>query len=189
MLLAASAVTTVIGYLFFPYDQGHGWGDRYFHAAWLALPLLATAAVFRPAGFAVAPQAPRAESTRVFEDPASRSFVMTSVLLMLVLGVGWRGWEIEHFMADDLKQLPRYHGTERRVIIIDDADSFYGGDLVQNDPWLRGNEIRMYTQGAAANAQMMSENFPTMHKVFADQHGWVWSEKPLPGSANDAKRP
>jgi hypothetical protein len=189
MLLAASAVTTVIGYLFFPYDQGHGWGNRYFHAAWLALPLLATAAMFRPAGISTSPAASAAESTRAFEEPASRSFVMASALLMLVLGVGSRGWEIEHFMADDLKQLPAYRGTERRVVIIDDAVSFYGGDLVQNDPWLRGNEIRMYTQGAAANAQMMSENFPTMHKVFADRHGWVWSEKPLPGNANDAKRP
>jgi hypothetical protein len=189
LVLGASVLTTVIGYLFFPWDQGHGWGNRYFHAAWLALPLLATAALFRPAGIPVAPTPSAEPSPIMFEDAASRSYVMASVLLMLVLGVGWRGWEIEHFMADDLKQLPEYAGTERRVVIIDDIVSFYGGDLVQNDPWLRGNEIRMYTQGAAANAAMMAEIFPTMHKVFADKHGWVWSEKQLPGNANDAKRP
>jgi hypothetical protein len=63
---------------------------------------------------------------------------------------------------------------------------FYGGDLVQNDPWLRGNEIRMMSQGAAADRQMMARNYPQMHVVFADRHGWVWSAK---GSDHDASKP
>ena len=33
-LLAASAVLTFVGYLFVTFDQGHGWGYRYFHSAW-----------------------------------------------------------------------------------------------------------------------------------------------------------
>ena len=38
----------VIGFcfLFVWADQGHGWGFRYFHSAWLALPLLATAFLY-----------------------------------------------------------------------------------------------------------------------------------------------
>src|SRR5439155_183350 len=38
-LFAASALLTLAGYFFVPYDQGHGWGYRYFHASWGALPL------------------------------------------------------------------------------------------------------------------------------------------------------
>ena len=48
-LLTASALLTLFGYFLVPVDQGHGWGYRYFHSAWMALPLLATAALFRPA--------------------------------------------------------------------------------------------------------------------------------------------
>jgi hypothetical protein len=182
LLLAGSALATLIGYLFFPWDQGHGWGNRYFHAAWLALPLLATAAMFHPAA---APAASPKLATRMFADPDTQLYVTACIGLMLILGVGWRAWQIQDFMADDLKQLPQYRGSERRVVIIDDRLSFYGGGLVQNDPWLRGNEIRMYSEGAVANARMMADNFPTMHKVFADHHGWVWSDK----SPNEAKHP
>lgn len=180
LLLAGSALTTLIGYLFLPSDQGHGWGDRGFHAAWVALPLLATAAMYRPA--LPAPATPHVtinSAMRMFEDAPTQLYVTACIGLMLVLGVGSRALQIEHFMAVDLNQVPHYHGTERRVVVIDDTLSFYGSDLVQNDPWLRGNEIRMYSQGAAANARMMAANFPAMHIVFADHHGWVWSATPL----------
>ena len=45
-LFTASALLTVLGYFLVPVDQGHGWGYRYFHSVWMALPLLATAAMF-----------------------------------------------------------------------------------------------------------------------------------------------
>src|SRR5438067_426521 len=48
-LFAASALLTLAGYFFVPYDQGHGWGYRYFHASWGALPLLAACALEHPA--------------------------------------------------------------------------------------------------------------------------------------------
>jgi hypothetical protein len=180
LLLAGSALATLIGYLFFPWDQGHGWGDRYFHAAWVALPLLATAAMYRPADPAPAmPQAVPNPVMRMFEDPATQLYVTACIGLMLVVGVGSRALQIQRVMAIDLNQVPHYHGTERRVVVIDDTLSFYGVDLVQNDPWLRGSEIRMYSQGAAANARMMAANLPSMHIVFADHHGWVWSAMPL----------
>jgi hypothetical protein len=175
-LLAASALTTLIGYLFFPQDQGHGWGYRYFHSAWMALPLLATAAMYRPAGFADQPVAPTGARAGIFTDQATKSYVAACVLLTLVIGVGWRAWQMQGFMTSDLSQLPHYPGTERRVVILDGRFTFYGADLVQNDPWLRGNEIRMFSQGTAEDKNMMNRNFPNMRKVYADQFGTVWSE-------------
>jgi hypothetical protein len=177
-LFAASALTTLIAYLFFPEDQGHGWGYRYFHSTWIALPLLATAAMYRPAPRSDPPGDSAAARPGIFEDQATKTYVATCILLTLLIGVGFRAWQMQGFMADDLKQLPHYQGTEHRVVIVDSTISFYGADLVQNDPWLRGSEIRMFSHGAAADAQMMQQNFPLLHLVYADRHGTVWSAAP-----------
>jgi hypothetical protein len=171
-LFVASALTTLVGYMFFPADQGHGWGFRYFHSVWMALPLLATAAVFRP----VQPADDAADrSAGVFEDMDTRKFVATCALLTLVFGVGWRAWEMDGFVSRLIHQEPPYTGTERRIVIIDPRQSFYGQDLIQNDPWLRGNVIRMFTHGPKLDAKMMAQYFPQMHKVYEHPSGSVWS--------------
>jgi hypothetical protein len=171
-LLTASAVLTVFGYFFVPVDQGHGWGYRYFHSAWMALPLLATAALFRPAQTSREASSP----TRLFEDSGSRDFVAACIFLTLIFGIGFRAWQLQDFVARDLSQVPQYRGTERRVVILDGRSSFYGADLVQNDPWLRGNEIRMYSHGATADRRMMAHYYPELHSVYADRYGTVWSQ-------------
>jgi hypothetical protein len=176
MLLAASALTTLIGYFFFPSDQGHGWGYRYFHSAWMALPLLATAALFRPVNNRETPTEAANGPPRIFEDADTRSYLVACILLTLTVGVGFRAWQMQNFMASDLSQLPHYRGTERRVVIVDYVTSFYGADLVQNDPWLRGNVIRMITHGPAEDRKMMAQNYPTWHKVYGDRFGTVWSQ-------------
>lgn len=166
-LLAASALLTLIGYVFVPVDQGHGWGYRYFHSAWLALPLLAAAAL--------APRASQEESSSDFASDDTRGFVVACAVLTLVIGVGFRAHQINGFITEDLAQLPKYDGTERRVVFVDASLSFYGADLVQNDPWLRGNVIRMLSHGAKADADLIRERFPGYHRVYADIHGTVWS--------------
>jgi hypothetical protein len=180
-LFAASALMTLIGYLFFPLDQGHGWGYRYFHPAWMALPLLATAAIFRPVQTA---DATTDRPAGLFENADTRQFVATCALLTLVFGVGWRAWQMQDFMRFDVTQIPGYSGTERRVLLIDPKFSFYGQDLVQNDPWLRGSAIRMFTHGAAADAAMMQVQFPDMHLVYADKYGTVWSATGVPRTSD-----
>jgi len=176
-LFTASALLTLFGYFLVPVDQGHGWGYRYFHSAWMALPLLATAALFRPARIPTeaSPQA------QLFEDDDTKSFVATCILLTLIFGVGFRAWQLQDFIVRDVSQVPQYTGTERRVVILDGSHSFYGADLVQNDPWLRVNEIRMYSHGAAADEHMMAQYYPELHRVYADRHGTVWSRAlPMP---------
>jgi hypothetical protein len=175
-LFTASALLTLLGYFLVPVDQGHGWGYRYFHSAWMALPLLATAALFHP----VRVRSDDDPQSRLFEDGETKSFVATCMLLTLVFGVGFRAWQLEDFMARDMSQVPQYTGTERRVVILDGRHSFYGGDLVQNDPWLRLNEIRMYSHGAAADERMMAQYYPELHRVYADRYGTVWSRAPGP---------
>jgi hypothetical protein len=173
-LLAISALLTLFGYFLVPVDQGHGWGYRYFHSAWVTLPLLATAALFRPARTTWKADS----STRLFEDGETKDFMAACILLTLVFGVGFRACQIQDFIARDVSQVPRYKGTERRVVILDGRFSFYGADLVQNDPWLRENEIRMYSHGAAADGQLMARYYPELHRVYADRYGTVWSQAP-----------
>jgi hypothetical protein len=179
-LLAASAIVTVIGYFFVPVDQGHGWGYRYFHSAWMALPLLAAAAMYQPAWGGGGSRDSAARTARWFEDADTKAYVTTCILLTLTFGIGLRAWQIEDFVARDLQQVPAYQGTERRVVIVDPTLSFYGADLVQNDPWLRGNVIRMITHGAAADAAMMARYYPTLHRVYSDYRGSVWSARATP---------
>jgi hypothetical protein len=175
---AASALLTLAGYYLVPVDQGHGWGYRYFHSAWVALPLLAAAALTRTPG--------NESRVGLFEDIDTRTFVVGCAVLTLMLGVGLRAVQIRGFMTFDQGQVPAYAGTERQVVIIDPEFTFYGQDLVQNDPWLRGNTIRMITHGAASDATMMQAQFPDMHRVYADKHGSVWSATgvPLAGDAH-----
>jgi len=170
-LFTASALLTLFGYFLVPVDQGHGWGYRYFHSAWMTLPLLATAALFRPARTPTE----AGPSARLFEDSETKGFVASCILLTLIFGIGFRAWQLQDFVARDVTQVPQYTGTERRVVILDSRSSFYGADLVQNDPWLRGNEIRMYSHGAAADQQMMAQYYPELHRVYADRYGTVWS--------------
>jgi hypothetical protein len=171
LLLTTSALLTLFGFFLVPVDQGHGWGYRYFHSAWVALPLLATAALFRPALSAEKDGSP----IRLFEDAQTKGFVAASILLTLVFGIGFRAYQMQQFIVRDISQVPQYRGTEKRIVILDTRFSFYGADLVQNDPWLRGNEIRMYSHGAAADEQMMARYYPELHKVYADRYGTVWS--------------
>jgi hypothetical protein len=77
----------------------------------------------------------------------------------------------------ELSQLPHYSGTEKRILFVNGVHSFYGADLVQNDPWLRGGVIRMYSHGAMSDQKMMSEYCPNLRQVFADRYGTVWSER------------
>ena len=44
-LLGISLVSTFAGFLFVGFDQGYGWGARYLHSAWGALPVLAAIAL------------------------------------------------------------------------------------------------------------------------------------------------
>jgi hypothetical protein len=172
LLLALSALLTLVVYVFVPFDQGHGWGYRYFHSAWIALPILATAAVSRTPSDAHGAGAGKAG---IFEDGAARSFIVACALLSLTVGIGFRAVQIREFIVEHQSQMPAYPGTERRVIILDTRATFYGRDLVQNDPWLRDAATIMITHGPDADAAMMRANYPQLHRVYADRFGSVWS--------------
>ncbi|MEO8018509.1 MAG: hypothetical protein ABI769_11890 [Pseudomonadota bacterium] len=161
--LAACGLLTFVGYLFFWPDQGHGWGFRYFHSAWLVLPLLGTAFLFVPAG----------ESSPAGSADL-RAYVVACALLSLFAGVGLRASQIGEFMANHLGQLPRYGGTEPRIVVLTGI-GFYPLDLVQNDPFLRDDVVRMIDYGTGACTAAINRHFPSYSAVYRDRFGSVWS--------------
>jgi len=74
-------------------------------------------------------------------------------------------------------ELPPYAGIEPRVVFIAGV-GFYPYDLVQNDPFLRKDEVRMVDQGAEKNRAAMTRHFPGYRSVYRDGRGEVWSAAP-----------
>ena len=172
-LLVASALTTLVGYVLVPVDQGHGWGYRYFHSAWMVLPLLAAGALAPiQAGKQPSPGRLQTFLDRLPEERGARIYLVVCALLTLTLGCGLRAVQIRDFMASQIRSIPAYTGTEHRVVIMDPA---VGLDPRRDDPLLRGNVLYLLSHGQAADAAMMREHFPDLHRVFTDSQGSVWS--------------
>ena len=171
-------LTTLIGYFFFPPDQGHGWGYRYFHSAWMALPLLATAAIFRPAGMRPLARGPAAGAAGCSKTRERKSYVTACVLLTLVFGVGLRAWQMQDFMAYDLNQLPHYPGTERHVVIMDPNLTFYGGGSgAERSVAARQRDSHDAATAGRGSADDGRRIIPPCTRCIADHHAWVWSAR------------
>jgi hypothetical protein len=158
--LILSALLTYFGYFLIRFSQGHGWGARYFHSAWLVLPLLAAAALKRE------PQDARA-------DPLP-GYVAACAALSLVVLTSFRALQVEQFISRHLAQLPSAPAADARVLIVNPAGGYYAWDLPQNDPFLRNQPIRLTSAGAAPDAAMMAARFPAYRLLGSDRRGTVW---------------
>jgi len=161
-VLAGCALLTLSVYFFVPFDQGHGWGFRYFHATWLVLPLLAVAAV--------AAEQARNEisSTRL------HGYLAACAVLSLVFMTSLRAIQVEDFISRHLAQVPVAPRGETRVTIIEPLGGYYLADLAQNDPFLRERSLVLVTRGPSRDADMMSKRFPQYALLHKDRRGSVW---------------
>jgi len=126
-LMGASALLTFFAYFMIRFDQGHGWGYRYFHSAWGVLPILAAVGAVK---FVAAP----GEEVRWGRTLAALAVVS------LVAANGLRLFQMNSFMLDHLAQSPPRASAGFELVMHNDR-GYYGHDLIQNDPWLRGNSI------------------------------------------------
>lgn len=161
-LLALSCLTTLVGFLFVVFSQGHGWGFRYFHSAWLCLPLLAAAVV-------------RQSATERPDSPHTTfSYVAGVAVLSLVLLLPLQVWQVHGFVARHLDQMPRGGEGTPRLVLIRTSMGYYAADLVQNDPFLREPVMRMLSHGRAADQAMIQRNFPELSRLSSSYRGDVW---------------
>jgi hypothetical protein len=163
-LLAAALALTFLAYFFVPFDQGHGWGNRYIHSAWFALPVLA----------AIALSEPRAEEWAQWRNMAS-----WAIVLSLLFANALRLVQVDAFMSRHLNQVPplaRPADPQRpEVLFVNPAAGFYAQDMVHNDPFLRGPRITLVHFGRAQSAELMARRFPGYTKSADGKWGELWT--------------
>jgi hypothetical protein len=153
-LLGSSALWTFFAYFLILFDQGHGWGYRYFHSAWGVLPVLAALGTIKLAAV---------YGQRVFKQVAMLA------LMSLVAANALRFVQMGEFMQAHLAQFPPRVEVERRIVLHNGL-GYYSYDLIQNDPWLRGDQIIMFAR-TAEDAEKISKHFPAARQVAANRYG------------------
>jgi hypothetical protein len=161
LAMIGSALLTYFAYFLVRFDQGHGWGYRYFHAAWLALPLLAAGATENKEGV-----------------PPLRGYLAGCAVLSVAILTTLSALQIEHFIARHLSQLPGADKGSARVVIIDKTIGYYSWDLAQNDPFLRNPVLRLISRNPQLDREMMAKYFSQYGQLESDRRGSVWGISP-----------
>jgi hypothetical protein len=174
-LLASSAILTFAAYLFVRFDQGHGWGYRYFHSAWGVVPILAGCAM------ADRPQV----NARLISFAGATAIL--SVLFLIPLQAG----QIERFISQHLAQLAPASRPGNNVYFIHPLGGFYVADMIQFDPLLRNKDLLLVSHGALLDMQLMQRNWPGAVKVSGGRTADQWylgsedRRQAIPGSKDE----
>jgi hypothetical protein len=170
-LLMQSAVVTFVGYLFVRFDQGHGWGYRYFHSAWGAIPILAGCAM----------------SNRSDAERRLVSFAGAAAILNLVVVVPFQLHEIDDVISQHLAQLLPPKRPGNNVYFIHPRGGFYVADMIQFDPLLRNRDLLLVSHGAEQDSQLIRRNWPNAIQISSGRAADQWylgpqdQRVPLPG--------
>jgi hypothetical protein len=163
-LLGLSVASTLLGYLLIVYTQGHGWGARYLHPAWGALPVLAALALAR-----VQP------GSRCEQTPG---YVASLALLTLVFATALRAYQIRDYIDGHLAKRPPVQDGVRQVVFVRDDGKGFNLDLVHNDPFLRGPVLTLLSYGTQSDERLIRKRFPDARLAHRDARGDVWVLEP-----------
>jgi hypothetical protein len=152
-LLTLSAVLTFVAYLFVRFDQGHGWGYRYFHSAWGVIPILA--------GCALTDRSEYRSDARW----GLVSFAGAAAILNLVVVMPFQMHQIGEIISLHLAQLPIPKRPGNNVYFIHPRGGFYVADMVQIDPLLRDPDLLLVSRGAELDAQLIRRNWPNAVRI------------------------
>jgi len=174
-LLAWSASLTFVVYVFVRFDQGHGWGYRYFHSAWGVIPILAGCAMT---------DRPQANSRLV-------SFAGAAAILGFLLIVPFQLGQIDRVISDHLAQLGPPKRPGNNVYFIHPLSGCYVADMIQFDPWLRNPDLLLVSHGRELDTQLVQRNWPNAVKVLSGPAADQWYLGPrdqrtqIPGSQGE----
>jgi len=158
-LIALSALTVFAGYLFVPFDQGHGWGFRYFHVAWGALPLLGAGAL----------------TSEGADRAALRGLMLFAAVGSLVAGNLLRCHQVRTFIDAHLAQIPAAPSERGQEIVMVHVNAgHYTIDLVQNDPFLEGSRWMLMSHGPADDQSFIQQSFPRARLAASSATATVW---------------
>jgi hypothetical protein len=162
-LLAQSAVLTFAGYLFVRFDQGHGWGFRYFHSAWGAVPILAGMAM--TAG-------PKQSSPQ--RGSRLEAFVGAATILSLSFIVPFQLSQIRQVISQHLAQLESPQRPGNNIYFIHPQGGFYVADMVQFDPRLRNQDLLLVSHGVILDTELIRLNWPAAVKLAGTPAADLW---------------
>jgi hypothetical protein len=160
LLLAASAGLTYVVYWFVPFDQGHGWGYRYFHSAWGVLPLF---------GAAFIAARPRDTPT----GRAWRQWVGGIALLSTIFSTGLRLGQVDAIIGRHLAQKISSPDGGKWVVFVQFQRGLYTWDMIQNMPG-DDHQITLMSFGAAADERLMARALRGYRRVLVDARGSLW---------------
>jgi hypothetical protein len=162
-LLSLSAALTFCGYLFVTFDQGHGWGYRYFHSAWGVIPILAATAMART----TAPE-------RLVAYAGALS------ILSLLLVVPLQMWQIHQVITWQLAHLGNPVRPGNNIYFVNPNRGFYMSDTIQIDPQLRDQDLVLATRGKELDEALILRNWPQAVNLISDEAGVaLWNLGPL----------
>jgi hypothetical protein len=164
LLLGASALLTYAAYWFVPFDQGHGWGYRYLHSAWAALPLLAAA-------FIVAPRPDRDDAAGWREQAGG--LAVASLVLATALAFA----QVRSVIGQHLAQRIPIPATGRWVEFVAYDWRMYTWDMIQNMPG-DSRQLILMSFGAPSDTRLVTARFPGARLVHEDLRGSLWSLPP-----------
>jgi hypothetical protein len=174
-LLVSSAILTFAAYLFVSFDQGHGWGYRYFHSAWGVVPILAGCAM-----------ADRSET-----DGRRVSFAGASAILSLLLLIPFQMSQIDQFITQHLTQLAPPRRPGNNIYFTHPLGGYYLADMIRFDPLLRNKDLFLVSHGTVLDMQMIQRNWPDAVKVSGNRSAEQWylgtedRRQAIPGAADE----
>lgn len=167
-LMGASALLTFFAYFTIRFDQGHGWGYRYFHSAWGVLPILAAVGAVK---LVVASN----EGARWGRTLAALT------LVSLVAANGLRFFQMGNFMSDHIAQSPPRVSAGFELVMHNDR-GYYAHDLIQNDPWLRGNSVVVLANNKEDQLKLLSrfrDRFEAPPTLLTNRFGITYADRPV----------
>jgi hypothetical protein len=161
LLLGASAALTYFSFWVIPLDQGHGWGYRYFHTAWAALPIYGAAFI--------------ASQPATTEDGiAWRLWAGGFALASLFLSTALQLWQVHATIDEHLGQRIPVPDNGRWIVFVAPERGLYTWDMIQNFPG-EGRELMLMSEGSASDAAFVAGRFPQAQRVMLDRRGSLWS--------------
>lgn len=156
-LLLAAILITFAFYLFFPYDQGHGWGYRYIHPAWGLIPIVG--GIFAASGNA---------------NPFARKFISTAVCAGILATPAFLYTTHSTIMKSVEQELP-LSGNGQTIAFVTAHAGLYTVDLVRNYPKDSGSTITMLSQGMETDQALVKTLSPDATLLVSDQRGSAWA--------------
>jgi hypothetical protein len=163
-LLAASAALSYAVYWFVPFDQGHGWGYRYFHQAWMVLPLFGAAFV-------------ALQSVDSSGGRAWRQWAGGIALLSAIFGTTLRFAQVDAIIGRHLAQKIVAPDEGRWVVFVQFQQGLYTWDMIQNMPG-DAHAITLMSFGAPADERLMAVALREYKPVLEDARGSLWRAAP-----------